>query len=462
VANEEHVEILRKGGKAWNCWFHQDKTMGAYMRQFDFSGADLRGLDLSEAHFNHSANFREADLRDTKFYSAHAPEADFTGARFEVTTFYKANLQSANLSDVDLSHCDLSNAVLTNAKLQRAKLRHAFLYESMFIGADLSDADLANASAWKTEFRDATLRNAKLIETDLGEADLIRADLSGADLTGANLSSVGMHDRSRPHAPEIFPGAELVLANLTGASLVNANLNGSNLGGANLSGADLRDADLSGAILVNADLRSAKLNGCRVFGASVWNVQTDQTEQSGLIITRPGQPIITVDSLKVAQFIYLLLDNRELREVIDTIGRKAVLILGRFTPKRKVALDAIRDELRSRNYLPIMFDFQKPGSRTYRETVSTLAHMARFVIADITDAKVILQELEVIVPTLSSVPVQPILQSRARQVSVLSSDYNPYPWVLPVAYYRNPRHLVETIAENIIEPAESRVRDVSR
>ena len=67
-----------------------------------------------------------------------------------------------------------------------------------------------------------------------------------------------------------------------------------------------------------------------------------------------------MDNLKVAQFIYLMLNNRELRDIIDTITSKIVLIIGRFTPERKVALDAVREELRKYNYLPVMFDFDQP------------------------------------------------------------------------------------------------------
>ena len=117
----------------------------------------------------------------------------------------------------------------------------------------------------------------------------------------------------------------------------------------------------------------------------------------------------------------------EIRDVIDTIARKAVLILGRFTPERKAVLDAIRDELRNKyGYAPIMFDFPKPNSKSYRETVSILARLSRFVIADITCAKVIFQELEIVVPHLTSVPIQPILQTQAQQNVVISSDYNPW------------------------------------
>src|SRR5436305_12152586 len=81
---------------------------------------------------------------------------------------------------------------------------------------------------------------------------------------------------------------------------------------------------------------------------------------------------------------YLLLNNPKIRDVIDTIAKKAVLILGRFTPERKAVLDALREELRIHGYLPILFDFDKPGSQDLTETVSTLAHLSRFIIVDLT------------------------------------------------------------------------------
>ena len=65
--------------------------------------------------------------------------------------------------------------------------------------------------------------------------------------------------------------------------------------------------------------------------------------------------------------------------MIDTITSKAVLILGRFTDERKAVLDALREELRKRNYLPILFDFDAPARRNLTETITLLARMARFI-----------------------------------------------------------------------------------
>jgi hypothetical protein len=134
-----------------------------------------------------------------------------------------------------------------------------------------------------------------------------------------------------------------------------------------------------------------------------------------LIITPHGESEITVDNIKVAQFIYLLLNNQEIRDVIDTITSKAVLILGRFSEDRKPVLDAIREELRKseHNYLPIVFEFQPLANQTTIETVKTLANMARFVIADLTDARSVLQELQAIVPDLPSLAVRLIIKRSA-------------------------------------------------
>src|SRR5258708_13781343 len=203
------------------------------------------------------------------------------------------------------------------------------------------------------------------------------------DLSGAHLSK-----------------ADLGFADLRDANLYRANLRNANLRDANLSRANLRDANLSRATLDKTNLTDATLTHCAICGISVWNVQLNGAKQENLVITDDGEPAITVDNLEVAQFIYLLLNNTKIRDVIDTIAKKAVLILGRFTPERKAVLDAIKDTLRTNDYLPILFDFEKPSSRNFTETVRTLAHLSRFIIADLTDPSSVPHELATIVPTL--------------------------------------------------------------
>ena len=75
--------------------------------------------------------------------------------------------------------------------------------------------------------------------------------------------------------------------------------------------------------------------------------------------------------------MYLMLCNQKICDVIDAIGNKGVLLLGRFTDERKAILDALAEELRTRDYLPILFDFDKPDSRATVATITLLARMAR-------------------------------------------------------------------------------------
>jgi hypothetical protein len=271
------------------------------------------------------------------------------------------------------------------------------------------------------------------------------ANLVEANLSHANLSRARLND------------AYLGRANLSDAELRRADLSGANLSGAILSGTILSGANLSGVNLSNADITNADLTGCLIYGVSAWGLTlSDETKQRNLIITKEDEPQITVDNIEVAQFVYLLLNNQKIRDVIDTITSKTVLILGRFTTERKAILDALRDELRKHAYLPILFDFEGPESRDITETVSLLARMARFIIADLTDPSSIPKELEAIVPSLA-VPVQPLLEGLARPYAMFK-DYWKYDWVLPPHRYEGLNPLLSTLAGRVIAPAEAKVK----
>jgi hypothetical protein len=209
---------------------------------------------------------------------------------------------------------------------------------------------------------------------------------------------------------------------------------------------------------VGAELTGADLTGCRIYGVSAWGVKLKSTKQQNLIITSLGEPEITVDNIEVAQFVYLLLHNERIRDVIDTIASKAVLILGRFTDQRKAVLEALREELRKHDYLPILFDFAVPAKRDITETVSLLARLARFIIADLTDPSSIPKELEAIVPHLA-VPVQPLIEGLSRPYAMFK-DYWKYQWVLPVYWYEGLEQLLAALADKVIAPAEGKAKDL--
>jgi len=351
----------------------------------------------------------------------------------------RANLTEADLFEANLSGANLFEANLSGADLNGSDLSGADLHEANLSGAHLSGANFSGANLWKANLRGANLR----------EADLHGAHLDEASLTDANLSGAALY------------GADLEVAKLSGADLSGANLRRANFRGAYLTEANLHWADLTGATLVETDLTGADLTDCHIYGISAWGLKLEGTKQQNLVITSFDEPAITVDNIEVAQFIYLMLHNQKVRDVIDTITSKAVLILGRFTDERKAVLDALRDELRKRNYLPILFDFSVPATRDITETISLLARMARFVVADITDAKSIPQELAVIVPDLPSVPVQPLLLEGSGEYGMFE-HFKRYPWVLETYRYASSEGLIASLGQRVIGPAESYAQSVRK
>lgn len=190
-----------------------------------------------------------------------------------------------------------------------------------------------------------------------------------------------------------------------------------------------------------------------LYGISVWDAKTDGLTQENLVITPPRQPEITVDSIEVAQFIYLLLQNKNIRQVIDTISQKGVLILGRFTKERKAVLDAIRDRLRTLGFVPMMFDFERPKQRDFTETIKTLAGLSRFIIADITNPKSSPLELQATMPDYM-IPFVPIIQEDEKPFSMFRDLKQKYgEWVLDVLEYDSVDGLLEVLESAVVRPA---------
>lgn len=142
MANEEHLEILRRGVRTWNRW-----------RIINFKGepfnpnlhlADLRGKTLKYADFNatnlQGANFSKAILNNANFSLADLVNANLTGASLRATLFIGTNLSGANLVGANLSDSNLAYANLQEANLEGADLSNALLSNTIIGATNLSGA----------------------------------------------------------------------------------------------------------------------------------------------------------------------------------------------------------------------------------------------------------------------------------------------------------------------------------
>jgi hypothetical protein len=400
MANSEHLTVLRQGVEEWNRWRQRLRASNP---------SAWSGLEYG--------------------IGGSVSQTLWRWEREEASQAYHTLLNEdarPNLCGADLGGCSLRGSNLLWTDLSRAKLNNADLREADLRMADLSDADLQEANLTETDLCMAHLNGADLRAAILSQADLRNADLSGADLQGANLS-----------------GADLRLANLSATNLSNAQL----------SNADLTQANLIKSVLVETDLTGATLKACKVYGLSSWDLRGYPKDQSDLLITPHQKAKITVDNLEIAQFLYLLLNNERIRNVIETIGTKAVLILGRFEEERKTVLDAIRIRLRDLGFVPMMFDFDRPAQRDFTETIMILAGMSRFIIADITNPKSSPLELQATMPNYM-IPFVPIIHESEKPFAMFKDLKEKYgEWVLDVLKYDSTDNLLAVFNDAVVRPA---------
>jgi uncharacterized protein YjbI with pentapeptide repeats len=74
IVNQEHIKLIKKSQDEWNEWRQNNPSIipclkGAYFREADLSGRDLRKVDL-----------RWADLRNADLHIANLSESKLSGA----------------------------------------------------------------------------------------------------------------------------------------------------------------------------------------------------------------------------------------------------------------------------------------------------------------------------------------------------------------------------------------------
>jgi hypothetical protein len=105
---------------------------------------------------------------------------------------------------------------------------------------------------------------------------------------------------------------------------------------------------------------------------------------------------------------------------------------------------------------PIVFNFDKPETKDFTETVRLLAGLSKFVIADLSGPKSAPYELGAIV-SQTMIPFQPIITAGETPFAMLRDLLTSYPdRVFQPIEYPSVERLIETMDAEIIRPAETR------
>jgi hypothetical protein len=129
--NQTQLDLLKSGVEQWNNW---NLHGGRGSQDIDLTGADLSGLNLTDAFLRFSdlsganlagTNLHDADLISVKLNNANLTGADLTKASFSDTDFGGANLTGANLSGYHYvsDFINFQGANLTDANLDSRDLK---------------------------------------------------------------------------------------------------------------------------------------------------------------------------------------------------------------------------------------------------------------------------------------------------------------------------------------------------
>ena len=158
-----------------------------------------------------------------------------------------------------------------------------------------------------------------------------------------------------------------------------------------------------------------------------------------------NDPIITIDDIELAQFIYLILNNKKISNLITTLRTKTILILGPFDSESKLILDKIKELLPKHNLIPIIFDFKPSKKQDLIETVRTLALLSNFVIVDLSIPAGQLHELASIVRS-TYIPFVTIASEDSKQ-SVMLNEFRHHYWYRDKYFAYSPEKAYKEIPE---------------
>lgn len=137
-------------------------------------GADLRGIDLSEAQLSwvdlSGADLRWSDLRGVEFTNVRLDSANLSYARLDSARLNRTSARNGNFHNVELT-------------------------SSRFSNVDLAAADLSGARMGGVELHRTNLGGTNLVSARLRSAEIVDSPMDSARLEGADLAHVRFEPR---------------------------------------------------------------------------------------------------------------------------------------------------------------------------------------------------------------------------------------------------------------------------
>lgn len=144
MAEQDHLDVLAHGVKAWNAWRSEESTGSP-----DLSGADLNGLQLVNINLRganlENVNLSRCSIAFADLRGANLGDADLRYSSFADSRLTAANLINADLRKTDLSGADLGRANLAGARLEDTRLTGTNFEASVFGGTSFGNVDLSEA-----------------------------------------------------------------------------------------------------------------------------------------------------------------------------------------------------------------------------------------------------------------------------------------------------------------------------
>ena len=156
--------------------------------------------------------------------------------------------------------------------------------------------------------------------------------------------------------------------------------------------------------------------------------------------------------------------RRVAAEALLTAPINAVLIFGFFGTDRVENRDALREELRRRDYVPLVFPFTRPPHSNTADIIRAVAPLTRFAIAEMTASPDIEAELAVTLELFLSQTRVPLVPLSLLFVSTSTLDmelHRKYPSVLRPHAYQDSDELHKSFDMVVTRPVAAKLREIS-